>query len=167
MWCKRVQDKNWHQRGHTVRIWNMTKTTLSDRSVDLYLYVGISFLIVSFYDFPSSHTHWTESNNQGNAFSRWDLADWYLILFQHLSSHPPNLLPTDATSLQQRQFFAAQTLHSKWQSDVHQLPPASLGSLRDSLSTHFANHASDSVSAVMENCPSNLRLFVMWLGIFL
>jgi hypothetical protein len=39
-------------------------------------------------------------------------------LFQHLSSHPPNL------------------------------------------SAHFANHASDSVSAAMENCPSNSRLLV-------
>ena len=38
---------------------------------------------------------------------------------------------------QQRRFFAAQTLHKKCRTDVHELPTESLSSLRDSLLNHF------------------------------
>ena len=64
----------------------------------------------------------------------------------------------DSTLRTQRQFFAAQTLHAKCLSDVYQLPPASLPSLRDSLLTHFISHASDSVRAPLENRPANRPL---------
>ncbi|KAL7479407.1 hypothetical protein ACHAW6_005139 [Cyclotella cf. meneghiniana] len=130
---------------------------------------------------PSLSSTTTPNDAVANAFSRRDLSDRYLTSFQRLpvawivcdrlllsphagdSSHPP----PDAMSLQQRQFFAAQTLHSKCQSDVHQLPPESLGSLRDSLSAHFTRHASESVAAAMENRPSSARPLVTRLGMAL
>lgn len=112
-------------------------------------------------------------------FLRRDQADRYLTSFQRLpvawvvcdqllSSNTHT--PTDAISLQQRQFFAAQTLHSKCLSDVHQLPPDSLGSLRDSLGGHFANFASDSKSRALVNrlgmALAALAIQLNWVTVF-
>ena len=116
MWCKRVQDKNRHQRGHMVRIQNSMKTTLSDHSVELYLCWNLISDCSGLW-FSSSHTHRTTpspgENRYLTSFQRLPVV--WIVCDQLLSSHPPNLPPTDATSLQQHQFFAAQTLHSKCQ----------------------------------------------------
>ncbi len=57
----------------------------------------------------------------------------------------------DDTQQTQSQFFAAQTLHTKYLADVHQLPPLSLPSLRDSLLSHFARQANRDTRARAEN----------------
>eukprot|EP00956_Cyclotella_meneghiniana_P037865 scaffold145680_cov54-Cyclotella_meneghiniana.AAC.3 len=112
-------------------------------------------------------------------FSRRDQADRYLTSFQRLPVawvvcdqllSNNSYSPADATSLQQSQFFAAQTLHSKCLSDVHQLPRESLGSLRDSLGGHFANFASDSKSRALVNrlgmALAALAIQLNWVTVF-
>eukprot|EP00986_Skeletonema_menzelii_P008176 scaffold3367_cov142-Skeletonema_menzelii.AAC.2 len=118
------------------------------------------------------------NNTSGNGssssspFDRRDVADRYLTSFQRtavawivcdrlLSTSSSNTSASsneDSTLSTQRQFFAAQTLHAKCLSDVHQLPPDSLPSLRDSLVHHFISHATDSVRANIENRPANRPL---------
>lgn len=81
-----------------------------------------------------------------------DVANRYLTSFQRqpvawmvcdrlLSSNvvPPAAIATAAAQAArvQSQFFAAQTLHAKCRTDVVQLPPDSLPSLRDSLMNHL------------------------------
>jgi hypothetical protein len=94
------------------------------------------------------------NTGSGSPFDRRDVADRYLTSFQRTAVAwivCDRLLCTsssstvtaasnnneDSTLSTQRQFFAAQTLHAKCLSDVHQLPPDSLPSLRDSLVNHF------------------------------
>jgi transportin-3 len=90
----------------------------------------------------SNHRQWWEQRQ---------LADRYLTSFQNSSvawmvcdrllteSSTPagafdnNNNPLEAMEQQQQRFFAAQTLHTKCRSDIHQLPSTSLPSLRDSL----------------------------------
>mmetsp|Transcript_19136 Transcript_19136/g.29181 ORF Transcript_19136/g.29181 Transcript_19136/m.29181 type:complete len:1057 (-) Transcript_19136:2339-5509(-) len=107
----------------------------------------------------------------GSPFDRRDVADRYLTSFQRTAvawivcdrllsttSTSSNINEEDSTLSTQRQFFAAQTLHAKCLSDVYQLPPDSLPSLRDSLVNHFISHATDSVRAHIENRPANRPL---------
>mmetsp|Transcript_16784 Transcript_16784/g.28533 ORF Transcript_16784/g.28533 Transcript_16784/m.28533 type:complete len:310 (+) Transcript_16784:50-979(+) len=109
----------------------------------------------------------------GSPFDRRDVADRYLTSFQRTAvawivcdrllsttstSPSSNINEEDSTLSTQRQFFAAQTLHAKCLSDVYQLPPNSLPSLRDSLVNHFISHATDSVRAHIENRPANRPL---------
>lgn len=117
------------------------------------------------------------NSSTSSPFDRRDVADRYLTSFQRTavawivcdrllstpdvnSATPTTVAATteDSTLRTQRQFFAAQTLHAKCLSDVYQLPPASLPSLRDSLLNHFLTHATDSVRAPLENRPANRPL---------
>lgn len=87
----------------------------------------------------SSDTHWW-ANRQ--------LADRYLTTFQ---VNPVSWMVCDRllqssdgaspSTLQQRRFFAAQTLHTKCRADMFQLPSESLPSLRDSLLQHLQRYA--------------------------
>jgi len=114
------------------------------------------------------------SNGATSPFDRRDVADRYLTSFQRttvawivcdrlliasdFSNNSANNAVEDSTLRTQRQFFAAQTLHAKCLGDVHQLPPSSLPSLRDSLLNHFLCHAGDAVRAPLENRPANRPL---------
>jgi len=118
------------------------------------------------------------TNNISSIFNRRDVADKYLTSFQRmpvawvvcdrlLSSDCPAISTTtsggvggveDSTLRTQRQFFAAQTLHTKCLSDVYQLPTESLPSLRDSLINHFINHASPTSSSSGSSKPLVTRL---------
>lgn len=119
--------------------------------------------------------------NQQGASSQWweqrQLADRYLTSFQGaeiswivcdriLQDHRGNVVdPKEAASLQQRRFFAAQTLHTKCQADAHQLPIASLQSLRDSLFNHLAQYNSVGFAALTNRlamCVSALAVQLAW-----
>ena len=120
----------------------------------------------------------SSASGDGSPFGRRDVADRYLTSFQRTAvawivcdrlllstttaaATAVNTNEEDSTSLStQRQFFAAQTLHAKCLSDVYQLPPHSLPSLRDSLVNHFISHATDSVRAHIENRPAINRPLV-------
>jgi transportin-3 len=74
--------------------------------------------------------------NSGEGWTR-QVADRYLVRFQTSSIAwmvCDRLLSNPAPQVR---FFASQTLHNKCQCDVHQLPSASLPSLRDSLMQHL------------------------------
>ncbi|KAL7536651.1 hypothetical protein ACHAXR_009842 [Thalassiosira sp. AJA248-18] len=130
---------------------------------------------------PAASSSSAANNNANQSpFDRRDVADRYLTSFQRTAvawivcdrllstadvtnavvapTPPTSSTVEDSTLRTQRQFFAAQTLHAKCLSDVYQLPPASLPSLRDSLLNHFITHASDSVRAPLENRPANRPL---------
>jgi len=101
---------------------------------------------------PATNGHSTQ--REENLHHR-DKADAFLTQFQRLPvawvvcdrllALPTNgANSTDANAamtLTQRRFFAAQTLHSKCRTEIHQLPPDTLPSLRDSLLQHFSNCA--------------------------
>lgn len=86
-------------------------------------------------------------------FEQRQLADRYLTSFQNTAiswmvcdrllqeSDAPNN-SQESVLQHQRRFFAAQTLHTKCRTDVHELPPDSLPSLRDSLLNHLQRFAS-------------------------
>ena len=73
----------------------------------------------------------------------------------------------DAATLQQRHFFAAQTLHYKCQNDVGSLSSQEVHSLREEISNHFCRYAADIVRATGENRPCNNRPLVGRLGMAL
>lgn len=96
-----------------------------------------------------------------------EVADRYLTSFQHLPIAwmvCDQMLQEVATErtvemLTSRHFFAAQTLHTKCREDVHQLPPSSLPSLRESLVHHFLRFAT--------SAPPSPRALVTRLGLAL
>jgi transportin-3 len=76
------------------------------------------------------------TQNNGEGWSR-QVADRYLVRFQ---SAPIAWMVCDrllTNPAPQVRFFAAKTLHTKCQCDIHQLPTLSLTSLRDSLMQHL------------------------------
>lgn len=105
---------------------------------------------------PPTATGNSSSNNNNNAatnndwFQQRQLADRYLTSFQNTAmawmvcdrllqeSSSSTTAAANASAIgQQRHFFAAQTLHKKCRTDVHELPTESLPSLRDSLLNHL------------------------------
>ena len=130
---------------------------------------------------PSSTSAPSSSHGGADSFDRRDVADRYLTSFQRApvawmvcdrllsdggdaptdasnDANSAGLAAEDPTLRTQRQFFAAQTLHAKCLGDVHQLPPSSLPSLRDSLLSHFVRHAGDAARAQAENRPASRPL---------
>ena len=90
----------------------------------------------------------------GLAASR-DVANRYLTSFQRqavawmvcdrlLNASSSSAAGTNNSAAVQSQFFAAQTLHAKCRTDVVQLPPDSLPSLRDSLMNHLTSVSTSS-----------------------
>ena len=88
----------------------------------------------------------TTTRDDSSWFQQRQLADRYLTSFQTtamawmvcdrlLVQQQQSESPHDP----QRRFFAAQTLHRKCRTDVHELPVESLPSLRDSLLQHYQN----------------------------
>jgi transportin-3 len=66
---------------------------------------------------------------------------------------------------QQRRFFAAQTLHTKCRSDIHELPESSLASLRDSLLAHLNRYVlvgSTALTTRLAMCVSALAIQMGW-----
>lgn len=93
------------------------------------------------------------------------LADRYLTSFQ---SNPiswmvcDKLLHDESPDVQKR-FFAAQTLHTKCRTDIHQLPADALPSLRDSLLQHLQKHAQgDALTTRLALCISALAVQMNW-----
>lgn len=95
-----------------------------------------------------------QSSNEGHQFDTRNSADKYLVSFQRqpvawmvcdqlLLEDAENADNLALISLQNRRFFAAQTLHFKCREEVYiaQLPPGSLPSLRDSLMNNLTKFA--------------------------
>ena len=81
--------------------------------------------------------HWADrylTSFQGTTVA-WMVCDRLLQLGDHEQPHE-----LDGMFGQQCRFFAAQTLHTKCRTDIHQLPPSSLPSLRDSLWQHLRRY---------------------------
>jgi len=120
------------------------------------------------------------STSQGDSSQWWQqrqLADRYLTSFQGTAVSwlvcDRLLQESDASSAQegaaqqQRRFFAAQTLHTKCRSDIHELPEASLASLRDSLLAHLDRYATIGTSTTalttrLAMCISALAVQMGW-----
>eukprot|EP00536_Pseudo-nitzschia_multiseries_P001678 jgi/Psemu1/250852/estExt_Genewise1Plus.C_210167 len=92
------------------------------------------------------------SNDPSNWWEQRQLADRYLTSFQGssiawmvcdrlLQDNSPAADPQAVIQQQQQRFFAAQTIHTKCRTDVFQLPPSSLPSLRDSLFVHLGTYS--------------------------
>lgn len=121
--------------------------------------------------------------NQQDASTHWweqrQLADRYLTSFQRstvawmvcdrlLQDNAPTSSPQEAMQKQQRRFFAAQTLNTKCRSDAHQLPQASLPSLRDSLLNHLNTYSQAGDFALTNRlamCTSALAVQMAWVTI--
>mmetsp|Transcript_21609 Transcript_21609/g.44535 ORF Transcript_21609/g.44535 Transcript_21609/m.44535 type:complete len:1079 (-) Transcript_21609:1083-4319(-) len=100
------------------------------------------------------------STSTTNLAGSRDVANRYLTSFQRQAVAwmvcdrllAPDVTPIDPTNPAaqaarvQSQFFAAQTLHTKCRTDVVQLPPESLPSLRDSLMNHLTNASRSSTA---------------------
>jgi len=75
---------------------------------------------------------------------------------------------TPAALLQQSRFFAAQTLHTKCRSEIHELPQSSLVSLRDSLLQHLQRYCAGTASSStalttrLALCVSALAIQMGW-----
>jgi transportin-3 len=109
-------------------------------------------------------------------FEQRQLADRYLTSFQgtSVSWMVCNRLledgasasnPQDVAKLQQRRFFAAQTLHTKCRADAYQLPADSLPSLRDSLLNHLTKYSLVGEMALttrLAMCISSLAVQMSW-----
>jgi transportin-3 len=118
------------------------------------------------------------SHNQGHALLWWQqrhLADRYLTSFQgtalswlvcdRLLQEGDVNNTQDMGVQQQRRFFAAQTLHTKCRSDIHELPESSLASLRDSLLAHLNRYVSAGSTALttrLAMCVSALAIQLGW-----
>ncbi|GAX22810.1 transportin-3 [Fistulifera solaris] len=98
-------------------------------------------------------------------WSQRQLADRYLISFQSrpISWMVCDKLLHDESSDVQKRFFAAQTLHTKCRTDIHQLPVESLPSLRDSLLQHLQKHAQgDALTTRLALCVSAFAVQMNW-----
>ena len=116
--------------------------------------------------------------HQGNSSQWWEqrqLADRYLTSFQgttlawmvcdRLLQDGDSNDPQSVIVVQQRRFFAAQTLHIKCRAGVHQLPESSLPSLRDSLLAHLNRYSSAENIALTSRiamCISALAVQMGW-----
>ena len=138
-----------------------------------------------------SHAATVATTQIATPFSTRDQADSFLTTFQRLPiawticldsllASPSSLdhPSIDPSTLQQRHFFAAQTLHYKCQdvhvhhnnnnnNNIHSLSPTEITSLRDSISHHFCRYAADIDRATGENRPCNNRPLVGRLGMAL
>lgn len=73
--------------------------------------------------------------------------------------------PQDRVVQQQRRFFAAQTLHTKCRTDMHELPVDSLSSLRDSLLQHLTRYVAivdEALTTRLAMCISALAVQMGW-----
>lgn len=75
-------------------------------------------------------------------------------------------MTTTSAVQQQRRFFAAQTLHMKCRSAIHELPISSLPSLRDSLMNHLQRYCHGNGNSVLTTrlalCISALAVQMAW-----
>jgi len=121
--------------------------------------------------FPHHPHH--ASQQQESWWSQRQLADRYLTSFQTTAVSwmvCDRLLqeaddPTNTAIQQQRRFFAAQTLHKKCCTDMHELPAHSLTSLRDSLLQHLQRYSQSSTAALttrLAMCVSALAVHMGW-----
>jgi transportin-3 len=118
------------------------------------------------------------ATNQGAPAQAWwqhrNLADRYLTSFQsttvswmvcdRLLQEGDGQTIEERSLHQQRRFFAAQTLHTKCRTDIHQVPEASLLSLRDSLLAHLHRYSvgDDALTTRLALCVSALAVQMQW-----
>ena len=119
---------------------------------------------------PQSNANLSQQNDHW--FQQRQLADRYLTSFQgtEISWMVCDRLlqeETETPSTMNCRFFAAQTLHTKCRSDVFELPPNILPSLRDSLLQHLRRYvnAGDALATRLALCISALAVQMEWTSI--